>query len=251
MFASATLGLLVVILALAVMLSYATPNLGVYGWFEHTTMGMHTAMLFAMLGLAVMAGSWQPEVLPWSLGRNVTLAFACGVALLVAIGLITNRSQFWVSVSIHRLEQREIMMGSFYRAMAEITRLQSHSRGYLFTGDERFVKGYLSTKANYNVAMGALRRLIADSPYLQQDVGRFEAQTHEVLQWSSQTIATGRIGMTDTDRRMIVSHGEDLMGKLDATFDQIYHSDLQRDAQLKQELEDMAAGVKISVKWVV
>jgi hypothetical protein len=84
--------LLVVTLALAAMLSYLTPALGAYGWFGLTIMAMHTAILFATLGVASIAIGWQENILPWSLDKKTTLAFACGMAVLVIIGFNTSRS---------------------------------------------------------------------------------------------------------------------------------------------------------------
>ena len=90
------IGLLMTTSALAALLSYLTPGLGNYGWFGLTIMAVHTAILFTMLGMAVIAISWQPDILSWSLGRRTTAAIACGMALLVFIGLTTNRSHFWM-----------------------------------------------------------------------------------------------------------------------------------------------------------
>lgn len=95
-FASVNLGLLVVTLAVAAMQSYFTPFLGPYGWFGLTIMAMHTSILFAVLGVAVIAISRQPDILPWSLSGFTTAAFVCGMVLLVFIALNTSRSQFWM-----------------------------------------------------------------------------------------------------------------------------------------------------------
>jgi hypothetical protein len=93
---SVSIGLLVLTLAMAAMFTYLTPGLGAFGWFGLTIMAMHTAALFALLGVAVIARSTHQDLASWSLNKTVTLAFACGMALLVLIGLTASRTQFWL-----------------------------------------------------------------------------------------------------------------------------------------------------------
>lgn len=57
--ASVLLGSLVTALALVEILSYLAPSLRVYGWGGLTMMALPTAVLFAMLGAALILDTWQ------------------------------------------------------------------------------------------------------------------------------------------------------------------------------------------------
>ena len=239
-FASVSLGLLVTTLALAAMLSYLTPGLGSFGWFGLTIMAMHTAILFAMLGMAVIAISWHQDVLQWSLSRYATAAFACGMVLLVLIGFNANRSQFWLGETNHKIAYSEEALDDIESILIEVVDAQAHTRGYVITGDERFKNNYLEAKANGSVKLDALRKFIAGNPHQQQQFARIEAQVKAQLQWFQQVIDASRTGMTDAARNNMISHGEDLLDSLRITFDQVASEHHQLIQQLKQESESVS-----------
>jgi PAS domain S-box-containing protein len=238
--ASVSLGLLVTTLALAAMLSYPTPGLGAYGWFGLTIMAMHTSLLFAMLGMAVIAISWQPDVLQWSLSRNTTAAFACGMAVLVLIGFNTNRSQFWLGETNRKIAYSEEAQDYIENILIEIIDAQTYTRGYVITGDEQFKTHYLEAKANSNVNLDALRKLTASNPHQQQQFARIEVQAKAQLQWFQQVIDARQTSMTDAIRNNMIRYGEGLLDNFRITYDQIKSEHHQLIQQLKQESESMS-----------
>jgi PAS domain S-box-containing protein len=230
-------GLLVAILALAAMLSYATPSLGPYGWFGLTIMAMHTAIVFAMLGMAVIAISWQKDILQWALGRNTTVAFACGMALLVFIGLNINRSQFWLGEINRKIVHNEKVLSGTHGIVTEIIDAQAHALGYFITGDEWFKAHDLEVKTIGNVKLVALRKLVAGSPHQQQQIEWIEAQTKAQLQW----FHAERTGsMNDIARNNKVVHGEVMLDNLRITFAQIESEHRQLINELQQESKNVA-----------
>ncbi|MDP4030428.1 MAG: PAS domain S-box protein [Gallionella sp.] len=238
--APVNLGLLVTILALAAMLSYATPSLGPYGWFGLTIMAIHTSVLFAMLGMAVITISWQQNILPWSLGRNTTVALACGMALLVFIGLSINRSQFWLVDTNRKIAYSEEVLNNTVNLQIELAEAHAHARGYIITGDERFLKSYLEAIAGYNKKMSTLRQLIVGSPHQQQQASLIETNVDLLQRWTQQFIDAPRTGTTNTARSKIDDHGGDLLDNIRITFDQIENEHQQFIRELKQESESVA-----------
>lgn len=69
---SVSLGLLVLTLTLTSITSYLLPAPGIFGWFGLTSMAIHTSILLAMLGIAVIATSWRKDILSWSLKSRLT-----------------------------------------------------------------------------------------------------------------------------------------------------------------------------------
>ena len=233
--ASTNLGLFVTIFALAALLSYFTPGLGAYGWFGFTLMAVHTAILFAMLGMAVIAMSWQPDVLQWSINGRTTAMFACGIALLVFIGLNISRSQSWVLEISHRIAYSEEMVDGIGGIVLSITDAQAGVRGYVVTGDERLLKSFLSAKADSHKKMDALRHIAASNPYQRQQLTLIEIQANEALQWFQQGVEISRTGITAGARRDRIIHGEELIDRLQATFAQIENEHHQFVAQSKRQ----------------
>lgn len=240
--APVSLGLLVTTLALAALLSYLTPGLGAYGWFGLSIMALHAAMLFAMLGMAVIAISWQPDVLPWSLGRRATAMFACGMVVLVFIGFNASRSQFWMKEMGNRITATEIVQGDIESILVEVIDAQAHTRGYVITGEERYLKSYLLSKAVSGTKLDELRRVefFSADPIRQQHFARIEALVNAQLQWHQKVIDASRSGMTGAAINNMVAHGEDLLDNLRTEFEQIQSVNRQFGQRLKLELENVS-----------
>lgn len=238
--ASVNLGLVVVSLALAAMQSYFTSFLGPYGWFGLTIMAMPTAILLAMLGVAVIAISWQPDVLPWSLSGRTTTALACGMVLLVFIGLNTTRSEFWMKEINHQIENSEGELGDISNLLIEVIDAQTNTHSYIITGDERFKILYVESKANINGQLDRLRKLAADKPHQQLQLDWIDAQIKVQLKWLQQTIDVRPTDKANTTRNKILVHGEELLDGLRETFDQIEIDHQQTIVELKRESENVA-----------
>jgi PAS domain S-box-containing protein len=238
--ASVNFGLLVTTLALAAMLAYLTPGLGPYGWFGLTIMAMHTSLLFAMLGMAVITISWQQDILPWSLGSNTTVAFACGMAVLVLVGFNINRSQYWMGEIDRKIAYSIEAQDYIESIVIEVIDAQAHTRGYIITGDELFKARYLEASANSNVKLDALRKLIADNLHQQQQFARIEAQAVEQLQWFQQVIDARQTDMADATRNNMIRHGEGLLNNFRITYSQVKNEHQQFIKELRQEAESVS-----------
>ena len=246
---SASIGLLVATHALAAILSYLTPELGTYGWFGSAIMAESTAMLFALLGMAVIAASWQQDVLSWSLSGRTTAAFACGMALLVFIGLNTNRSQFWMNETSGKIAHNEKIQGNIESLQAEVIDVHVHTRDYLITGDERLLKFYLSAKADSNTKLDALRQdeLASADPAHLQHLTQIDAQVKAQFQWLQQMIDARRTGMADAVRNNMIGHAQDFLNGLRTTLEQAKNDHHQITQQLKQESEHVSRLVYLTI----
>ena len=240
LFASAIGGLVVTALACSALLTYATPALGAFGWWGLTIMAVPTAATFAALGLAVISITWPQGRMSWALSKRITVLFGCGLALLVTIGLNNSRSQVRLRETGGMLAQSEEVLGGISAIMSEVAHAQNHTRGFVITGDERFLQSYLSSVTSCRDAVAAQRRLIAGDPDQLRQFARLEPQVTESLQWFRQVIDASRGGMSDATRRAMVSHGEDLMDNLQATSGQIESQDRQFIEQLKRVSESVA-----------
>jgi PAS domain S-box-containing protein len=86
-FLSLGLSLLVVINALTSLSSYILPGPSDFGWFGLTAMTVHTAILFVLLGLAVIVLVWREGAAWWTLKSNLIL-FTLSM-LLFSLWMIT------------------------------------------------------------------------------------------------------------------------------------------------------------------
>jgi PAS domain S-box-containing protein len=230
---AANISILVAALALAAMLSYATPILGAYGWFGLTIMAMHTAILFALLGVSVLRICWPPDTLAWALDRKVTAAFLSCIALLAIIGLTTSRAQFQLQATAHRIALNEKLKDSNNDLTLEVLAAQSHTRGYLLTGDDGIMANYLAAKANSYAKLESLRKLVADNPHEQHEFARIEVSATTLLQWLQQVIDARQSDVGADNRSTMVLRGERLLKNLTDTADQIEISHRRHIEQLQ------------------
>ncbi len=99
-----------------------------------------------------------------SLERNIQIGFGAGVAIIVAVGAAalqstaaTVASAAWVA---HTLEVRADLAA----ALARLADVEASARGYVITGDDRFLQPYDSAKLDLVPLMARLNSLTADNP---------------------------------------------------------------------------------------
>jgi len=99
-----------------------------------------------------------------SLERKIQIGFGAGVAIIVAVGAAalqstaaTVESAAWVA---HALEVRADLAA----ALARLTDAEASARGYVITGDDRFLQPYDSAKLDLVPLVARLNSLTADNP---------------------------------------------------------------------------------------
>ncbi|MDD4964826.1 MAG: GAF domain-containing protein [Gallionella sp.] len=238
---SVTLGLLVTSLALAALLSNLTPVLGHFGWFALTIMAVHTAILFALLGISIIAMSWQPKVLAWVLSRNATIAMVGIMTLLVFIGLSTARSQFWMEESGRQIAHQEALLLNVEEILIEVLDAQSHIRGYGISGSESFKNNYLLAATNSQIKLSKLRDMLASTPQERVLFSQIEGLVNNEFQWLQQAIEIEPSTFSNAIHSQRVAHGEVLMSQLRLTFGQLESEHQLRIVQLKQDAKRVSS----------
>lgn len=211
--AAASCSLLVLIYTLTAMLAYLTPEFNIFGWFSHTLMAMHTAVLFTVLSAASMATSWRRHVLIWSLGKTAALAMVFSILTLVFIGLHTSRSQAWLKDTQQTIQSRQELMGAIDSILANAAEAQTYAISYLVTGDTQFLHSHLSAKANVANALETL----AGIDRARQPFAQIEAPAKALLQWHQQAINAGRSGVSENQPQTLLERGADLLAELHQT----------------------------------
>lgn len=233
MLAAAAAGLLVAVFSLAAVLSYLATSLGTHGWFGYTVMAMHTALLFVLLGLAVAARNWQKCALHWALSKPVMLAFACGLVWLALIGLNTTRSQLWLKDANAQIVNNELQLRDLQGILIAAIDAQTHARGYVITGEERFKENYLDAQAESQQRLEVLRRHVFGNLQHQQHVDQIEKLILINLDWLKRSIEAERSHAAT--RNQMLAHGEQLLNTLRAEVTGSEASHQQKIDQLKQE----------------
>lgn len=213
--AAATSGLLATSFAVSAVVGYSTPVLGAFGWWGLTIMAIPSAVTFLALGVVVMMLVGQPGVVSWPLGGPTTVAFACGLAVLLVVGLTASRSQARVRETGRQLAHREQVLRTFTGIVAEVAWAHSNSQSYLITGDKSHLAPFEAAVRIARQDLAASRRLIADDPKLRQQLAALRVQVEAALDCFRQLIEADRSGAGTGD---LIRRGEALMSELRANF---------------------------------
>jgi signal transduction histidine kinase len=109
LFAAVVLGILVAAMGLAQLLYLVTPPITNVGWWGLTAMSLHAAALFMALGVAVILYVLRQHLPLWALSWWTTVAFACGLGVVVCIGLYTSHCVVWLTEVYHQITQGELV----------------------------------------------------------------------------------------------------------------------------------------------
>jgi CHASE3 domain sensor protein len=99
----------------------------------------------------------------WNVGMKIGAGFALALAILVAIGTVTYRSTAkltetaeWVSHTYRVLDELEGVLSGMKDA-------ETGQRGYILTGDEKYLEPYSGAQVSVNQGIKSLRDLTKDN----------------------------------------------------------------------------------------
>jgi PAS domain S-box-containing protein len=220
--ARAVLGWLVTTLGVVALLSAFITASAPFGWLGLTLMSAPAALAFALLGTAVVLAAWQEMDAVWFLDGRITTAFACGLTLLVFIGLTSSRNVNRVVATGHNRVSAEQILTVTTRISSEVARARASSRGYSIAGDEKFAKSYLAATARCNEELAALRQLTAGTPRRQRQCLRIESLTAAALAWWQKSNDAHRAGpVAAADELASITRGQALMDDVIAALGQM------------------------------
>ena len=99
-----------------------------------------------------------------TLAEQVAVAFMVGVVYLAIVGSVayTNVNRFADATA--RAEQTYLVVRTLEETFSHVTGAETGSRGYVITGDTRYLAPYREVEAKATSGVRALERLLADNP---------------------------------------------------------------------------------------
>ena len=174
---------LVTVLALAAIVSYFTPVLGVFGWWGKTVMAAHTALLFSSLGFAAAVSAWRRSPAGWAVSGAIAFTYGVGLGLLVIVGLTTMRVQNQLVHFTAAETQTSKVLLATQHLESHLLGAQSRTRGYVLTGDDSMKVQLQAALADAQNALQTLRQMDVRDPQQRATLALVTAQAAESLQW--------------------------------------------------------------------
>ena len=97
-----------------------------------------------------------------TLAEKVTLAFVMGVVYLAVVGAIAYSSVFRFAETTERASRTHVVLRSLEETFALVTGAETGSRGFVITGDARYVEPYRNAEVDAAARLKALGTLVAN-----------------------------------------------------------------------------------------
>jgi PAS domain S-box-containing protein len=182
---------------------------------------------------------------------SVITGFSLLIFLLIGNTVVTRRqlaaqvqNQVWVN---HTLQVRfELAQIELLLADAE-----TGQRGYLYTGDPKYLAPYNDAVATLESHLQHLAQLTAENPHQQQHIGTLRELANLKLQELTQTISLVRAGKSDDARSIVLSdRGLMLMNDFRHEIDQMQQEEITlgatRDAAYQRSLNVLIACIYLA-----
>ncbi len=218
----AWLGSLVLAIGLVAIIGYVVGFSVGYRWWNLTGMAIPTSLLFVLLGAAVLCFACREGGLCWSIKPALSVAFGCGLVLLVAVAALAHRSTRDLVEAYTRVKHTQAVIAKIRALRSAFDESQSAMRGYVITGDESFLP--LSERAipEARKRLPELRALTADNATQQARLFTLEQRTAEWLKLSQEIIDLRRTaGFEAAATGIAAGRDKVLMDQIRGTLDEI------------------------------
>lgn len=125
----------------------------------------------------------------WQLSRGATAAAAVGMALLALIGFASLKGPALLVGLIDDVAYSHLVSQKLAEQLQIVNEEETGLRGFLLTGDERFMQQKITAPQRFAKGLGTLRALAQDDPAQLRDADQLETLFAQRLAWSANTMA--------------------------------------------------------------
>jgi PAS domain S-box-containing protein len=159
-----------------------------YGWGELTNMTLPTAGMFILLGSACAARTWRDAELQLAISRRLLAGFGLGVALFVALSMMSNKSARELAETDDWVRHTHEVLARIQRVNSDLITVQSAVGGFVISGGADFLAPYHDARRELEDDERMLRRLTADNPRQQRRLDTLEDLIRQRLAYAEETL---------------------------------------------------------------
>jgi PAS domain S-box-containing protein len=163
---------------------------------------------------------------------SVFAGFGILVALLLVNALVTRR-QLGVQINSQKWVQhtRQILL-EIERTESLLKDAETGQRGYLYTGDAKYLAPYNTARTLVDEQIESLTRLTADNPHQQAYLAELRATAHDKLNELAETISLYQANKPDDAKKVVLSdRGLVLMQHIREVSDRMRQEETSLEAQ--------------------
>ena len=126
------------------------------------------------------------------LQRQIQLAFAVALALLLTIGFFAYRSAEAFRAALKWEQHTQEVLRRLEDTQNLLTDVESSGRGFVITGNEDFLEPYRNVEPKIDENLTALRELVADNPKQTAEFANLETAAREKLAFTRELLDARR-----------------------------------------------------------
>jgi len=129
----------------------------------------------------------------WSVERTLGGSIALATAAMAVATLLTWSNSLYLERTVDEVRQTYRLRDSVEAVLLSMTELQSSTRGFIITGDERFLDPYHRAGQRIGRQLQDVRTQAAGSPFRQELAARLGTLIASQVQWRAHMVDTARL----------------------------------------------------------
>ena len=179
---------------------------------------------------------------------SVLGSFAILLIVLVGNGFLTRRELAAQIATEARLADARRMLLELEKAESLLKDAETGQRGFLYTGDDRYLGPYNHATTEIDSHFSKLMRLTADNPQEQSSIVELRALEQAKMIELAQTIALFREGKPDDARGVVLSdYGRQTMERFRLVIDQLEREEAAQEAAHYLQYQKTVVRTKTSI----
>ncbi|MCS3675955.1 CHASE3 domain sensor protein, partial [Salinibacter ruber] len=179
-----------------------------------------------------------------SIGRKIISAFTATLVLMMALAWISYSSIGELRSTSHWVSHTHEVLGQLERVSSELKDAETGQRGYLITGEDRYLEPYNSARTSAEEAVANLRDLTSDNPAQQKRIDELTPLIDAKFAELQETIDLRRTEGFEASREVVLSdRGKATMDDIRTILDEMVAEEQALLESREAKSADMASWV--------
>ena len=184
----------------------------------------------------------------WTFGKKIATGFVLAFVLMAMIGIVAYRSINTLAHTSQMVAHTHLVLDHLAEVLNVLQDAEIGGRGYIITGDERFLDPYEHSDTRIASAVNDLRAQVADNPAQQKRIAQAEPIIAAKLSLTKRQIEMRKAREIETVTKLVQSgEGQKLMDELRHIFGEMEQEERNLLKQRAAEVEAAVSSSTVSI----
>ena len=184
----------------------------------------------------------------WTFGKKIAAGFVLSFVLMATIGVVAYRSINTLAHTSQVVSHTHLVLGRIADVFNVLQDAEIGGRGYIITGDERFLEPYQNSETKIVAVVNDLRVLIADNPAQQKRIAQAEPIIAAKMSLTKRQIEMRKARDIEAVTKLVqTGEGQKLMDDLRRIFGEMEQEERNLLQQRAAEVEAAVSSSTVSI----